>query len=160
MYSCRLINGGWAEAATGGVLQKKVFLKISQIEQENSCVRVSFQKSYRPQASDFIKKRLQHSCFPMKFAKFLRTPILKNISERLLLEGLFSLLFYCESGINQYAVQKTLTDVFGASLLLLELSCLRYFVLLHHLRILRVFMRIRKSFVQEAECEIYLSRYN
>ena len=79
-----------------------------------------------PQASNFIKKRLQHSCFPMKFAKFLRTRILKNISERLLLEGQFSLLFYCENGINQYAVQKILTDVFGVSLLLLELGCLRY----------------------------------
>ena len=32
-------------------------------------------------------------------------------------EGLFSVLSYCKCGINQYAVQKTLT----ASLLLLEL---------------------------------------
>ena len=31
------------------------------------------------------KKRLQHSSFPMKFAKFLRKPILKNIFEPLLL---------------------------------------------------------------------------
>ena len=29
------------------------------------------------------------------------------------MKGLFSFLFYCESGINQYAVQKTLTDAFG-----------------------------------------------
>ena len=57
------------------------------------------------------------------------------------------MLFYCESGINQYAVQKILTDVFGASLLLLELGCLRYVLLLYHLRMLRVFMRISKSFV-------------
>ena len=34
---------------------------------------------------NFIKNRLQHRCFPVKFAKFLRTPILKNICERLLL---------------------------------------------------------------------------
>ena len=37
------------------------------------------------QAWDFIKKILQHWCFPTKFAKFLRTPILKNICERLFL---------------------------------------------------------------------------
>ena len=37
------------------------------------------------QACNFIEKILQHWCFPMKFAKFLRTPILKNICERLLL---------------------------------------------------------------------------
>ena len=62
--------------------------------------------------------------------------------------GEFSLLFYYESGINQYAVQKTLTDIFGATLLLLELGCLRYVVLPYYLRMLiRVFMRISKSFV-------------
>ena len=46
-----------------------------------------------------------------------------------IIEGLFNFLFYCKSGINQYAVQKTLTDDFGASLLLLELGCPRYVVL-------------------------------
>ena len=40
-----------------------------------------------------------------------------------MVEGLFGLLFYCEGSINQYAGQKTVTDVFGASLLLPELSC-------------------------------------
>ena len=33
----------------------------------------------------FNKKRLQHRFFPVKFARFLRTPIFKNICERLLL---------------------------------------------------------------------------
>ena len=37
------------------------------------------------QACNFIKKRLQHWCFLVKFAKFLRTYILKTICERLLL---------------------------------------------------------------------------
>ena len=40
-------------------------------------------------------------------------------------EGLFNLLFYCESAINQYDGQVTLADVFGASLLLLEPSFFR-----------------------------------
>ena len=31
------------EAATGGVLQKKAFLKISKHSQENTCARVSFE---------------------------------------------------------------------------------------------------------------------
>ena len=34
----------------------------------------------------FIKQRLQHSYFLVKFAKCLRTPILKNICERMLLQ--------------------------------------------------------------------------
>ena len=37
------------------------------------------------QAYNVIKKRLQHRCFPVKFAKFLRTPMLKNICKRLVL---------------------------------------------------------------------------
>ena len=32
---------------------------------------------------NFVKRRLQHSCFPMNIAKFLRTPVLKNICEQL-----------------------------------------------------------------------------
>ena len=66
-----------SEAATGGVLRKKVFLKIFQKSKENI---------YGPEAYDFIKKeRLWHRCFPVNFAKLLRIPILKNIFERLLL---------------------------------------------------------------------------
>ena len=33
---------------------------------------------------NFIKKRLQHIYFPVNITKFLRTPILKNVWERLL----------------------------------------------------------------------------
>ena len=36
-------------------------------------------------ACNFIKKKLQHKCFPVKFTKVLRAPILKNICEGLLL---------------------------------------------------------------------------
>ena len=47
----------------------------------------------------------------------------------LILEGLFSLLFYCESSINRYTEQITL----GLSLLLFELSWFRNIVLPFHL---------------------------
>ena len=50
----------------------------------------------------------------------------------LMVEGLFSLLFYCESGINQYAGQITL----GLSLLLFELSWFRNIVLPFDLRMI------------------------
>ena len=52
------------EAATSGVLQKKLLLKISEISLENTCVGISF---------------------TVNIAKFLRTLILQNIYERLLL---------------------------------------------------------------------------
>ena len=48
---------------------KKVFLKIVQNSQGNTCARVS---GLRP--ATLFKKRLWHRCFPMNFAKFLRTP--------------------------------------------------------------------------------------
>ena len=35
-----------------------------------------------------IKKRLQRRCFPLKFARFLRTSILKNICEQLLFQDI------------------------------------------------------------------------
>ena len=43
---------------------KKVVLKILQYSQENT-----------RQGCNFIKKRLQHRCFPVNIAKFLRTVI-------------------------------------------------------------------------------------
>ena len=66
---------------------KKVFLKISQISHENTCVGVFFCWSCRPfQECKFIKiKRDSNTGFFVKFVKLLRTLILKNICERLLL---------------------------------------------------------------------------
>ena len=62
------------EAATRIVLYKKLHLKILQYSQENTCVGVLL-----------IKRRFQDRCFPVNIAKCLRTPILKNNCEWLLL---------------------------------------------------------------------------
>ena len=59
---------------------EKVFLEISQNSQENTCARVSFT---RP--ATLLKKRLWHRCFPVNFAKFLRTPLFTKHLRRLLL---------------------------------------------------------------------------
>ena len=56
---------------------KKVFLKILQNSQENTCDRVSFfNKVAGLRPATLLKKRLWHRCFPVNFAKFLRTPFL------------------------------------------------------------------------------------
>ena len=39
---------------------------------------------YMRKACNLILKRLQHRCFPVNIAKFLRTPNLKNTCDRLL----------------------------------------------------------------------------
>ena len=57
-----------------------MLLEISQNSQENTCGRVSFLIKLQ------LKKRLWHRCFPVNFARFLRTPFLQNTSGRLLLK--------------------------------------------------------------------------
>ena len=53
---------------------KKVFLEISQISQQNACATASF-----------LKKRFCQRCFPVNFAKFLRTSFLTEHIRWLLL---------------------------------------------------------------------------
>ena len=64
---------------------KKIVLKIfAKVTGKHMCWSL-FNKFAVLQACNFIKQRPQHRCFPVRFAKFLRTPILKNICKRLLL---------------------------------------------------------------------------
>ena len=56
-------------------IETLVTIQIKKGFQEYTIVRSSF----------FIKKRLWHRCFPLNFAKFLRTPFLQNTSGRLFL---------------------------------------------------------------------------
>ena len=54
---------------------EKLFLKISQNSQKNTCATVSFlNKVVRLRLTTLSKKRLWHRCFPVNFDKFLRTP--------------------------------------------------------------------------------------
>ena len=55
--------------------------QLSEVFYENCC----WSEAVVLKACNFIKKRLQHRCFQVNIAKFLRTPIFKNICKRLLL---------------------------------------------------------------------------
>ena len=59
----------------------------------------------------FIKKRTQHRCFPVNIAKFLRTPIWKNICRRLLLCKLVLLAVYRQ---DKYSRKQETTKTFTA----------------------------------------------
>ena len=62
---------------------KTLHLQIWENSQENACPGVSLLK--KSQAScNFLKKRLQHRCFPVNFAKLLRVNFLQNTSTWLL----------------------------------------------------------------------------
>ena len=60
-----------------------MFLVISENSHESTCARTSFliklqASGLRP--ATLLEKRLWHSCFPVNFAKLLRTPFLQNTS--------------------------------------------------------------------------------
>ena len=63
---------------------KKVFLKISQNSQKNTCARVSFLIKLQAiggvlrTSATLLKKRFWHRCFPVNFAKFSRTPFFQK----------------------------------------------------------------------------------
>ena len=66
------------------------------------------------QACNFVKKRLQHRCFPVDIAKFLRTPILKSISERLLFINIYynkihDFEKFCKSATSTFIVNNKKT---------------------------------------------------
>ena len=63
---------------------KKVFLKVSQISQKILVLQSLFNKVAGLQCN-YIKRRIQHRCFPVNNVKFLRTSILKNICIKLFL---------------------------------------------------------------------------
>ena len=66
----------------GGVKKKKVFLKILQNSQENTCARVSFLIKLQ---ANFIEKETLAQLFSCEFCEIFKKTFLKNTSERLLL---------------------------------------------------------------------------
>ena len=56
---------------------KKAILKTPQYSQEAPVLESAFNKVAALQVCNFIKKRLQHLCFLVNIAYFLRTPVLK-----------------------------------------------------------------------------------
>ena len=60
LKSISSIEDNYLEAATGGVLWKKLSLKNSQYAQENTSVEVFFNKVAGLQPCKFTEKRLQH----------------------------------------------------------------------------------------------------
>ena len=53
--------------------EKGVLKSFTMFSKKHTCVEVSFNKVSDLKASNFIKKILQHKCFPVNIRKFLRT---------------------------------------------------------------------------------------
>ena len=85
LFGCCVIA---AQKQPLGVFYKKsCFAQFRKFHWKTTVIESLFNKVADLQACNFTKKRLQHRCFPVKFVKFFRTTILKNICERLLLAG-------------------------------------------------------------------------
>ena len=66
---------------------KKVFLKISQNSQVNTCARYYFLINLQARSATLLIKRIWYRCFPVNS---VRTPFLQNTSGRLLLPYLLA----------------------------------------------------------------------
>ena len=91
MYLCKLST-------------KWVFLIILPNSQQNTCAVVSFKKSWRLQACNFVQKKLQHRCFLVNFAKFFSTSFLQHTGQLLLSAEEFNLQ------TNYYSSECTLLE--------------------------------------------------
>ena len=75
--------------------KKGVLKNFANFTWKYLCWCLFFNKTVCLRPAVLLKKRLRHRCFPVKFTKFLRTPILKNIWEQLVLHfTLSALIFY------------------------------------------------------------------
>ena len=61
-------------------LQNRCSWKFRKFHRKISMLESLFNKAAELKTCNFIKKRLQHRCFSLKFAKFLRTLFLQNTS--------------------------------------------------------------------------------
>ena len=66
-------------------MEKGVLKNYKKFTGRHLCWSLFFNKIAGLRAFNFIKKKYQRSCFPVKVAKFFRAPTFKNIREQLLL---------------------------------------------------------------------------
>ena len=67
-------------------MKKGVHRNFAKFTGKHLCQSLFFDKVAILRPATLLKKRLWHRCFPVNFAKFLRTPFLQNTSGRLLLQ--------------------------------------------------------------------------
>ena len=66
-------------------MKKGALRNFAKFTGKHLCQSLIFNKVAGLRPATLLKKRLWHRCFPVNFAKFLRTPFLQNTSGRLLL---------------------------------------------------------------------------
>ena len=121
------------EAATRGVLWKGCSQKFRNIHRKTLVLGSHFNNVAGLHACNFFKKSFQHRCFPGNIPNFLKTSILKNIYERLLLSSVqkwcsfvFSLGFMVTC--NSQSIMLFILSVLQASNVFLTNFLMKWFV--------------------------------
>ena len=70
-------------------IKKGVLRSFAKFTEKHFCQSLFCNKVAGLRPANLLKKRFWHSCFPVNFAKFLRTPFLQNTSSRMLLLWVF-----------------------------------------------------------------------
>ena len=69
-------------------VKKGVLRNVAKFTGRHLCQSLFFNKVASLRPATLLKKRPWHMCFPVNFAKFLRTYFLQNTSVQLLLENI------------------------------------------------------------------------
>ena len=67
-------------------IRKGIFKSFARFTGKHLCQSLLFNNIAGLRLATLLKKRLWDRCFPLNFAKILRSPILQNTSERMLLK--------------------------------------------------------------------------
>ena len=88
--------------------KKGVLKNFAKFTGKCLCQSLFFNKAAGLRSTTLLKKRLWHRCFPVKFAKLLRTPIFKERLRWLLLEKCFLQLLSIVSCLYLRSVHRLL----------------------------------------------------
>ena len=73
MFHRRCLAGSYIPLSPRGVLKKVVLKNFDKFTGKHLCRNLFFNKVAELRPATLVKKRLPHRCFPVNFAKFLRT---------------------------------------------------------------------------------------
>ena len=106
-----LMNHDWRNRSsrTDVFCKKGVLRNFAKFIEKHLCQSLFFNKAAGLRPAILLKKRLWHSCFPVNFGKFLRTPFSQNTPGRLLLK-LLEILHEEARGLSRLDKNKALSE--------------------------------------------------
>ena len=84
-HSCSPFRNNYRTSHQKCSMKKGILRNFTKFKGKQLCQSLFSNIFAALRLENLFKKRLQHRCFPVNFAKFLRTPFLQNTSGRLIL---------------------------------------------------------------------------